>query len=91
RKPIHGGSMAPSMAPTVLLAPTTPPRQFPAICGHAWTLPGSAGRWPATRKCQKSGIEERSDRLLPLFFSSVFRGWPRRNLSVAGRVGCAGA
>ncbi|MDH1195663.1 hypothetical protein, partial [Stenotrophomonas sp. GD03958] len=60
---------------------------------HAWMLPGSAGRWPATREHQKSGIGERSDRLLLLIliFCSVFRGWRRRKLSVAGWVGCAGA
>ncbi|HGM4891508.1 TPA: hypothetical protein ACKPX2_004585, partial [Stenotrophomonas maltophilia] len=58
---------------------------------HAWMLCGNAGRWPATREHQKSDIEERSDQLLLLIFCSVFRGWPRRSLSVAGRVGCAGA
>ncbi|MBN5027788.1 hypothetical protein JY443_21445, partial [Stenotrophomonas maltophilia] len=66
-------------------------RQISAICRHAWMLPGSAGRWPATRKFQKSGIEERSDRLLLLIFCSVLRGRPRRNLSVVGWVGCEGA
>ena len=39
RKPIHGGSMAPSMAPTVLLAPTAPPptvSRWPEDPRHAW-------------------------------------------------------
>ncbi|HGM7344386.1 TPA: hypothetical protein ACKP70_003099, partial [Stenotrophomonas maltophilia] len=42
---------------------------------HAWMLCGNAGRWPATSEHRKSGIEERSDRLLLLiFFCSAFRG-----------------
>ncbi len=85
REPIHGGSMAPSMAPTVLPAHPDPARQGSTSAdGKSIGFPG--GKRGQIRFPAENGSDPGSD-LAFVFCSSFFNpGWTRTG-SVRGREG----
>ncbi len=97
RKPIHGGSMAPSMAPTVLPTHTAPPLTGSRGCWQVSTLVDTSVRyryikWGQIRFPQENGSDpkRRSGRSQETVEGGVNlskAGWVRLENSVEGGVG----